>query len=80
MILPGKHIDAENAIIGIGADVLASLTYPRTVSVLFDLVQKRREIERLPRIHFDWFLLSLDFLFAIGAIRLERDLIRKQNS
>lgn len=68
MLLPTKHIRPENAVIGVGAEVLSLLSSEKSVSVLFrDLQDMRQELE-LAAIQFDWFLLALDFLFAIGAI------------
>ena len=77
--MPTKHIKNENALIGVGAEVLALLDRDKTVSRLFsDLHEDRREKE-LSTIHFDWFLLAMDFLFSIGAIRFESGLIKKMN-
>lgn len=79
MLMPTKHIKTENALIGVGAEVLALLDRDKTVSRLFsDLQEDRRESE-LTTIHFDWFLLAIDFLFSIGAIRFESGLIKKMN-
>lgn len=79
MILPSKHMSTEGALVGLGADVLMCLDDAKTVSVLFQSVQNARESTDKARIHFDWFLLALDFLFALDAIRLESDLIRTKN-
>ena len=77
--MPTKHIKVENALIGVGAEILALLDREKTGSRLFtDLQEKRRESE-LSTIHFDWFLLAMDFLFTVGAIRLESGLIKKMN-
>jgi len=79
MLMPTKHIKTENALIGVGGEVLDLLDREKTVSTLFrDLQQWRREHE-LSTIHFDWFLLSLDFLFAVGAVRFESGLLKKMN-
>jgi hypothetical protein len=79
MLMPTKHIKTENALVGVGGDVLAQLDTPKTVSRLFyDLQQLRKESE-LTTLQFDWFLLALDFLYSVGAIRLDSGLIRKLN-
>ena len=79
MLMPTKHIKTENALVGVGGDVLAQLDTPKTVSRLFyDLQQLRKESE-LHTLQFDWFLLALDFLYSVGAIRLDSGLIRKLN-
>lgn len=69
MILPDKHIRAENALIGVGSDILYCLENPKVVSILWDDVQKRRDRnDRASSIEFDWFILALDFLFMVGAV------------
>lgn len=77
--MPTKHIKTENAIIGVGGEVLAQLEIGKTISRLFSDLQDVREQGGLPTLQFDWFLLSLDFLYAIAAIRLDDGLIRKLN-
>ena len=77
--MPTKHIKAENALIGVGAEILALLDRDKTSSRLFSDLQERRQENELSTIHFDWFLLAVDFLFAIGAIRFESGLIKKMN-
>lgn len=77
--MPTKHIKTENALIGVGGEVLALLDTGKTVSRLFHDMQDGREQGGLPTLQFDWFLLSLDFLYTVGAIRLDSGLIRKLN-
>lgn len=79
MLMPTKHIKTENALIGVGAEVLALLDRDKTVSRLFSDLQEDRRENELSTIHFDWFLLSMDFLFSIGAIRFDSGLIKKMN-
>ncbi|MCY4277779.1 MAG: hypothetical protein OXE81_08105 [Gammaproteobacteria bacterium] len=78
MILPTKHIRAERAIIGIGGRLLELLHEPMTVSTLWDALRKRRSIEapNAP-ISYDWFILTLDFLFMIGAVEIQRGLLSR---
>nr|WP_321482228.1 ABC-three component system middle component 6 [uncultured Cohaesibacter sp.] len=75
--MPTKHIKTENALIGVGGEVLSMLQGEKTASVLFSELQTWREENELPTLHFDWFLLALDFLYAIGAISFEDGLLRK---
>lgn len=79
MLLPTKHIKIENALIGVGAEVLAELDRPKTVSTLFYDIQTRRSDFEMATIEFDWFLLAVDFLYAIGAVRLEAGVLKKLN-
>jgi len=78
MILPTKHIRAERAIIGMGAEVLGLLREPMTVSSLWDAIRARRTVAHPSApISYDWFILTLDFLFLIGAVDMKRGLLSK---
>lgn len=78
MILPGKHIRPERALIGVGAEILDLLSEPMTVSRLWDEIRARRE-KSMPSspITYNWFVLALDFLYMIGAIDFQRGLLVK---
>jgi hypothetical protein len=70
VILPSKHLGEDRALITIGAEVLALLREPKTVSRLWtDLKQKRAA--GVP-VLYDWFVLSLDVLFALGLVDIDR--------
>ena len=74
MILPGKYLREDRALLGIGADILASLDGERTVSELWEAVRARRRGDQAP-VSFDWFILSLNFLYALSAIDLSDGMI-----
>jgi len=78
MILPTKHIRPERALIGVGAEVLGILKRPMTMSRLWDEIRNRRSLHapNAP-IDYQWFILSLDFLYMTGALYFERGLVRK---
>ena len=81
MILPTKRMRPDRALIGVGAEVLVALGQPMTVSRLWDVIRSRRSADASrPAIDYRWFVLTLDLLYTIGAIDLERDLIRKVKS
>ncbi|CAM2005534.1 ABC-three component system middle component 6 [Acanthopleuribacter pedis] len=67
MILPSKHLSQDRALLTIGALILKTLQAPRTVSSLWESVSRARDF-RLP---YDHFILALDLLFMMGAVRLE---------
>jgi len=67
MILPGKHLRYDRAMLSVGAEILARLDQPRSVSELWEKVRKARGQNTVP-LTFDWFVLSLSFLFAISAV------------
>ena len=72
MILPSKHIDVQHSILGSGAAILRNLEHPQSVTSLWSQVQSLPEIGYYGR-----FILTLDFLFAIGAIGFKDRTIAK---
>lgn len=80
MILPGKHVRADRALLGVGAEVLSALSRPMTMSALWDAIRLRRSASASsPVVDYRWFVLALDLLHMIGAIDLDRGLIRKSS-
>jgi hypothetical protein len=67
MILPAKHLRHDRALLGIGAELLAQLGQPLTVSELWERTRLVRSAKAAP-ITFDWFILAVSFLYAIAAI------------
>ncbi len=74
MILPGKHLKQDRALLGIGSEILAVLEQEQTVSELWERVQDVREEHANP-LSFDWFVLSLSFLYAMGAVGYDRGVL-----
>lgn len=78
MILPTKHIRPERALLTIGAEILAALRRPMTVSRVWDEVRYRRgEAAEPAPITYDWFVLALDLLFMLKAVEFDDGLLRK---
>ena len=78
MILPTKHVRPDRALIGVGAEVLQILNRPMTMSRLWDEVRGRRSLHAPnAAIDYQWFILSLDLLYAIGALDFDRGLVRR---
>jgi len=85
MILPSKHLREDQALISIGAELLKQLDEPKTISRLWDDLQRTRERVSIGQsttnhpaaIHFDWFILALDLLYLLGAIQLRRGRIHR---
>jgi hypothetical protein len=73
MILPTKHISTSHSLIGIGAKIIVHLYSPRTISSLWNDVSKMPEVATFER-----FVLTLDFLYTIGAIDLDSGLISRR--
>ena len=73
MLLPTKGVSPDRALLTLGGDVLALLKEPKTVSKLWSDVQRDRlNRSALAKVSFDWFILSLDVLFALGCIQLNK--------
>jgi hypothetical protein len=77
MILPTKHITEQRSLIGQGGLVLALLEErEHTVSSLWeDFCNTAREEYEVT---FDWFILAVDLLYAIGAIEMDRGVLRSR--
>ncbi|WP_417374894.1 ABC-three component system middle component 6 [Gimesia maris] len=77
MILPTKHLPPDRSLLGVGAEVLLLLDRPKTVSRLWKDIQQHRG-ESANRLPFDWFILSLNFLYTIDAIQMDRGRLTRQ--
>jgi hypothetical protein len=80
MILPTKHIRADRALLGIGAEILDALKRPMTVSGLWDDVRGKRTLyaPKAP-IDYEWFVLALDLLYLMGSLDFDRGVVRRAN-
>lgn len=72
IILPTKHISTRYSLLGVGAKIIEQLHYPRTVSSLWSAVSTIPEVATFER-----FVLTLDILYAIGAIEIDAGLLRR---
>jgi hypothetical protein len=70
MILPTKHTSTKQSLLGVGAELLAALTRPRTVSSLWDDVRLSPTVGTFER-----FTMGLDLLYACGALVLSDGLL-----
>lgn len=75
MILPTKHVNLSQSLLGLGARVLRQLDRPTTPSRLWE---KLRAVDEFPSYH--RFLLALDLLYACDAVELDSGLIRRRRS
>ncbi len=71
MILPDKNITLHYSILGMGTKMLLEVNTPQTVSSLWEKLRECDEINT-----FEKFTLTLDFLYIMGLIELERGIIR----
>lgn len=78
MILPGKHLRQDRALLSIGAEILEQLGEERTISELWERVRETHgNAPNSTPLPFDWFVLSLCFLYAASALDLHGGLIRR---
>ena len=75
MILPTKGVQPRQALVTVGADVLRLLTEAKAISRIWDELQKSRPAA--DAVAFDWFVLSLDLLFLMGAVELARGRVQR---
>jgi len=83
MILPSKHLTQDRALLTVGGRVLTFLSQAKTVSALWEELNKYEELVSpgMPRrITYDWFLLALDLLYALGAIELHSGLVARRTA
>ena len=69
MILPTKHLKSGRSLLAIGAEILANVDEAKTMSRVWSefSASRNRENGRVP-VSYDWFVLSLDLLFILGAV------------
>lgn len=76
MILPTKGVGPSRALLSIGARILRDLDEPKTVSRLWS--DLREDNRKTLQITFDWFVLALDLLYAIGVIEYVGGLVTRR--
>ena len=72
MILPTKHIPTRQSLIGVGALVLQHLERERTLTDLWNRTGEVAGVGTFSRL-----VLTLDLLFAIGAVETANGLLRR---
>ena len=73
MILPTKRIAGDKALLGLGARILRQLKKPQTVSHLWEAIGKDQRVN----VTYDWFVLSLDLLFLLGALEYSEGRVKR---
>lgn len=81
MLLPTKGISSDRALVTVGAEILSELDSPRSLSELWDSFNARRSQQQgSGYVTFDWFVLALSSVYALGAIEVSGSrLIRRTN-
>lgn len=80
MILPTKHLSQDRALLTVGARLLAHLARPKTASALWEEISRPAANTARPKtaLRYDAYVLTLDLLFAIGAIELQEGLLSRK--
>ena len=73
MILPTKHVSFSHSLLGVGAVLLKELSYPLTITALWDKVRACKGVGSYQR-----FILALDMLYLLGAIELQSGLLKRR--
>ena len=73
MILPKKHIHLAESLFGFGAFILKILDKPMNIDDVWERFSEINGTEKFRTYQtFDNFILTLNFLFLIGAIKLDK--------
>ena len=82
MILPTKHMPQDRALLSVGSHVLMRLDRQKTVSALWEeiMADYKDGQNANPGISYDWFILTLDLLYAIEAIEIHESLLCRRAS
>ncbi|GHH95015.1 ABC-three component system middle component 6 [Streptomyces capillispiralis] len=76
MLTPTKGIAPDRALLAVGAQILLALDQPLTVSQAWARFKEQRaRLGHHSPVPFEWFVLGLDILYALGTVELRRDLL-----
>jgi hypothetical protein len=67
MLLPTKHLSSERALLSVAGRLKAMMSRPMTPAELWETYQKQARADE--HLTYDWFVLALDVLYAIGLVR-----------
>jgi len=77
MILPTKRLSASQSLLAVGAELLRLLYVPKTGSGLWHEIKQERNTKPNAPLSYDWFILALDFLYALNGVELESGRLRR---
>lgn len=75
MILPSKHLNVSESLIGLGAFIVSILNKPMLVDDCWiELNRKYIETKKIKKHHsFDNFILTIELLYCIGLVDINRE-------
>ena len=78
MIQPTKGVSVDRALLTVGAQVIRQLDRPLTVSAVWHAVKDwRQQVGYQDNLPYSWFILALDTLYTLDALRYEDGLLVK---
>ena len=75
MIYPNKTIELKYTLLGVGSLIIAELGTPQTASSLWESIRTREEIGT-----FEKYVLTLDFLYLLGLVKMDDGVIRRADT
>lgn len=74
MILPKKQLSINESFFGFGGFLLQKLSVPMTTDELWECYKDSYSNKKYPiKFSFDQFVMALDYLFIIGAIKKDEE-------
>ncbi|MBN4049990.1 hypothetical protein JYT17_00035 [Nitrospira defluvii] len=78
MILPSKHINFSQSLLGLGAYILSKLDSPKSVDELWEgYLSDYNNHVYLAKHRFDNLVMTLIFLYSVGSIVEENGVVEK---
>jgi hypothetical protein len=77
MIFPTKHMPQDRSIFIFGATLLTLIDKAKSISELWEEISHNKQSGFI--ISYDWFILTLVWLFLIGAVKFEDGFIKGEN-
>lgn len=76
MILPTKHLPHDRALLSVAAVIARLMSRSTTVSSLWETFSRSQATSQSGQVTYDWFILALDFLFALDVLELSDGSLR----
>ncbi|WP_369804990.1 ABC-three component system middle component 6 [Pseudonocardia sp. MH-G8] len=74
MILPTKGISADRSLLAVGESIVATLEQPKSITEAWEDFQADWQARSIrERLTFDWFVLAMSMLYALGLVDYTAD-------
>ncbi|MFJ4682758.1 ABC-three component system middle component 6 [Streptomyces sp. NPDC088789] len=79
MITPTKGISPDRSLLAVGAQIARVLDMPMTVTQTWSRFRAERvRLGHHSPVSFEWFVLGLDVLYALGVVEFRNDLLSRR--